>query len=521
LTFDPSIWFSAHAPHDLVWRRRALLLIAGAAVFRLLCLLLVPMQLVPDEAYYWDWSRQLAWCYYSKPPMVAWLIAGATHLLGTAEWSVRLPAALLNIVTLGALYLLGARMFSRAVGFLAALAFVVTPATFASGFFMTIDAPLLCAWAVALLCTWHALHAARAATGWWLGAGLAVAAGIFSKQMMLLFPLLLVIFIALHRAYWPVLRRASFYLVPLCAVLALVPLLWWNAQHDWVMLQHTAGHFQSTRPWYAFGLSWLHFIGTQAGLISPLLWLLLVAVGLLTLRHYQAVPPAARFLAVFSIVPLAAIMLLSLRQRILPNWPAVFYVAGAVLAAAAVADAFSLRTRTHLWARVFPWALAVGAVEIVGALLVVAVIGLTGRGERMLEKELSGWRTLGAAVHAAAQTLPKPATTMLMAFDRGLTAELAFYVPGRPQVYHWTLDIVVWSQYGVWMNQGFDQDKRGWDALIVAGDRQRLPFETNRFARVAYLCDIRLAQGSRVYKLYHATDLRHWPALHYRLHPHK
>ncbi|MCX7003156.1 MAG: glycosyltransferase family 39 protein [bacterium] len=519
MILDPSTWLSAHAPHDLVWRRRALLLIAGAAVFRLLCLLLVPMQLVPDEAYYWDWSRQLAWCYYSKPPMVAWLIAGATHLLGTAEWSVRLPAALLNVVTLGLLYLLGAAMFSRAAGFCAALAFVVTPATFAAGFFMTIDAPLLCAWSLALLCTWHALHCTRGAAGWWLGAGLAVAAGIFSKQMMLLFPLLLLIFIALNRAYWPALRRASFYLVPLCTALALVPLLWWNAQHDWVMLQHTAGHFQSTRPWYAFCLSWLHFIGTQAGMISPLLWLLLVAVGLLTLRHYYAAPPAARFLAVFSIVPLAGIMLLSLRQRILPNWPAVFYLAGCILAAAAVSGAFAIRTRAALLARAFPWALAVGAVEITGTLLVVAVIGLTGWGERLLEKELSGWRTLGAAVHAAAQTLPKPATTMLMTFDRGLTAELAFYVPGRPQVYHWTLDIVVWSQYGVWMNQGFDQDKRGWDALLVASERQRLPFETNRFARVEFLRDIRLAEGSRVYKLYHATNLRHWPALQYRLHP--
>jgi 4-amino-4-deoxy-L-arabinose transferase-like glycosyltransferase len=505
------------APHDVIWRRRALLLICAAAVFRLACLLLVPMQLVPDEAYYWDWSRQLAWCYYSKPPLVAWLIAGATRVLGTAEWSVRLPAATLNVLTLALMYLLGATMFSRAVGFVAALAFVVTPATFASGFFMTIDAPLLCAWTLALLCVWRGLHARSGAVGGWLGGGSALALGILSKQMMLLFVVLLALFIALNRAYWPALRRPGPYLLLLFATLALAPLLWWNARHDWVMLQHTASHFHSVRPWYAFIVSWLHFIGTQAGIISPLLWLVLVVTGVLALRAFYSVPPAARFLSVFSIVPLTVVMLLSLRQRILPNWPAVFYLAGCVLASAAVCGAWDLRAWRDRLARIFPWALALGAVEIVGALAVVVVIGVTGWGERLLEKELSGWRALGAEVHTAAQSLPRPATTMLMAFDRGLTAELAFYTPGRPRVYHWTLDIVVLSQYGVWMNERFD--KTGWDALIVADKRQRLPFETNRFARVAFLRDISLAGGRRVYALYHATDLRHWPALQYRLRP--
>ena len=60
----------------------------------------------------WAWSRVPDWCYYSKPPMVAWLIAASTHLLGTTAFTVRLPAALLNAGMVAALFLLGRAMFS-------------------------------------------------------------------------------------------------------------------------------------------------------------------------------------------------------------------------------------------------------------------------------------------------------------------------------------------------------------------------------------------------------------------------
>ena len=39
-----------------------------------------PLDLAPDEAHYWDWSRQPDWCYYSKGPLVAWLIGASGWL---------------------------------------------------------------------------------------------------------------------------------------------------------------------------------------------------------------------------------------------------------------------------------------------------------------------------------------------------------------------------------------------------------------------------------------------------------
>ncbi|MES1200186.1 MAG: glycosyltransferase family 39 protein, partial [Pseudomonadota bacterium] len=55
-------------------------------------LMISPLNLQADEAQYWAWSRNLAFGYFSKPPLIAWAIAGATSLFGEAEWAVRLTA---------------------------------------------------------------------------------------------------------------------------------------------------------------------------------------------------------------------------------------------------------------------------------------------------------------------------------------------------------------------------------------------------------------------------------------------
>ena len=111
-----------------------LLFLAVLLAVRLL-ILLVPVDLIPDEAYYWDWSRKLDLCYFSKPPMIAWLIGLATAVGGTHTWVVRAPAALLNTSTLALLFALGTRMFSRRTGLLALLAFLCSPGGILSGVF--------------------------------------------------------------------------------------------------------------------------------------------------------------------------------------------------------------------------------------------------------------------------------------------------------------------------------------------------------------------------------------------------
>src|SRR5271156_1688493 len=95
-------------------RQAALLLSAAVAVLRLVYLGWdCPLDLAPDEAQYWAWSRQLDWSYLSKGPLVAWLIRASCFCFGDTMPAVRLPAVLCGSLLLAGLYTLTVRLYRR------------------------------------------------------------------------------------------------------------------------------------------------------------------------------------------------------------------------------------------------------------------------------------------------------------------------------------------------------------------------------------------------------------------------
>jgi len=72
-------------------------------IFRVFYVLYYPLDLTPEEAQYWDWSRHLDLSYYSKPPMVAYLNYLSSSILGYTELAVRIVpisfSFLLSILT--------------------------------------------------------------------------------------------------------------------------------------------------------------------------------------------------------------------------------------------------------------------------------------------------------------------------------------------------------------------------------------------------------------------------------------
>lgn len=61
-----------------------LVFLGFAATFHLWFITSGHFNLAPDEAHYWAWSRRLDWSYYSKGPMVAYLIALSTQSGGVS-----------------------------------------------------------------------------------------------------------------------------------------------------------------------------------------------------------------------------------------------------------------------------------------------------------------------------------------------------------------------------------------------------------------------------------------------------
>jgi 4-amino-4-deoxy-L-arabinose transferase-like glycosyltransferase len=499
-----------------VWTRRFGGLLAGLVLFRLGLGLLFGARadLLGDEAYYWDWGRQPAWGYFSKPPMIGWLMAGVGRLTGNAEWGIRLAPLVFGTATLAAAFALARRLFGGRTAFLAAVLLALTPGNAGLNLFFTIDAPLLLAWSCGLLCAWLAIEQPRRRLPW-IGLALTLGFGVLSKQMMLVFPVLLLLFGLVSPADRPLLRNPRLWLAVLAGAACLVPVLEWNRQHHWITVEHTKHHFDSESLGVADWLArTLEFPAVQALVYTPVTFAALVMVVWLSLRRWRDLGRAERFLLIFSVPPLMGFLLLSLRQHINPNWPAVFYLPLFVLAAAWLDGRLSgLPAARPGWRRACLRSaiaitvvlhLALGAI-LLGALLAPGKIA-----------ETQGWSETGRRAGAFLDRVPRPQHTfVLVAGYRYDAAQLAFTLPQQPRVYRWSKSEGIDSQYEVWPGP---EERLGDDALILqAGKAAPRPLAARlagRFEAVESLgrVEVSLDGGRlRTFDVFLGRHLQAWP----------
>src|SRR5271169_2098481 len=130
--------------------RLALWIIIAITLVRIIVLIVSPLQLYPDEAQYWWWAQTPDWGYFSKPPMIAWVIWQTTTLFGNSEWAIRLASPLLHGATALLVFGIARQVFSARAGLWSALAYLTTPGVSYSCGLISTDVPLLFFWAFAL-----------------------------------------------------------------------------------------------------------------------------------------------------------------------------------------------------------------------------------------------------------------------------------------------------------------------------------------------------------------------------------
>ena len=107
-------------------------------------------QLIPDEAYYWNYAQHMDLSFVDHPPMVAWLIWIGTSIFGDNEFGVRIAAYICSLITMGYLYALTLNLYDKSTSMRAMLILAVLPIGFVHGMLMTPDSPLLATWAATL-----------------------------------------------------------------------------------------------------------------------------------------------------------------------------------------------------------------------------------------------------------------------------------------------------------------------------------------------------------------------------------
>lgn len=178
-------------------------------VVRILALAVNGTDLFFDEAQYWYWSLEPAFGYYSKPPLIAWLIRLSTDSCGLSEFCIRLPSPFLHTATAVAVFWIGQQLYDYKVGVVAGLAYATLPGVSVSAGIISTDVPLLLFWALAL----GAFVRMVQGPGWWpaLLFGLAFGLGLNAKYAMAWFIVCLAVYLVMTPARRDLLRDARLY----------------------------------------------------------------------------------------------------------------------------------------------------------------------------------------------------------------------------------------------------------------------------------------------------------------------
>ncbi|MDP2903239.1 MAG: glycosyltransferase family 39 protein [Methylovulum sp.] len=434
--------------------------LAGIFVLRVGYLFICGLDLIGDESYYWDWSRRPDWCYYSKPPMVAWLIAVFTGLGGDYTAVVRLPAVVFGTVFLRFSYAAASAFYTPKAGALTVVLMLAMPFNVLVNFLMTIDSPLYCFWMMSLYYLHRALFDKDKTAWFW--AGVTTGAAILSKQVALLMPLMLICFLLLDKQRHPLFKREFLlYLFPV--MLGLMPIVLWNQQHDWVMFSHSKAHFYiretvtlTTRLAQAGA-----FVLYQLLLASPVIFVLILIMTYKAGIAFNRLSPEEQFLMLMGPVLLIGILLLSLVQKVQGNWPMPFYFSALIL--------LSGRWLAGVWKQPLKTGVALGFLMVLLTYALPVAIPRFNLQNTAIDPtyRFKHWQVVAEAIALARhQALPDTEKTFVIALGhRTLTSELAFYLPGQPTVYHYEGSGQIASQYEVW---GWPEDAIGKSAFIVS-----------------------------------------------------
>lgn len=386
------------------------LLVAGMLLVRIAGLALSNAELFYDEAQYWAWAQEPAFGYYTKPPLIAWLIGATTALCGDSAFCVRLPSPVLHGAIALIVYALAVRLHSRHVAFWAALIYASMPGTSISSTLMSTDVPLLLFWSLALLALTYHVERPRLWTGLLLGAALGL--GLNAKYAMGFFVVCYAAYTMVAADARATLRHAGTWIGLALALALIAPNLAWNAQHQFATFEHTGanadwgGRFPNL-----MGL--LAFIGTQAAIIGPVPFAAYVIACAKRTEHSKEG-------WLFGLAMSAPVFVLISAQALISkangNWAATAFPAAVVIAAAVLI--------ARGWRRGMMLTLAISGVCLVAIAFSGALAGrvTTGPVGRELSK-MAGWAEFAEKVRELAD---RSAIKTVVFRGRGLTASMIY-----------------------------------------------------------------------------------------------
>lgn len=399
-------------PRSFRWLLAALLALTA---LRIVGLKFSVVDLFYDESQYWAWAQSPAFGYFSKPPLLAWVIAATQKICGSGEACIRSASPVFYLATSLVGYFIALRLYVARTAFWTGVCLALGTGAIFSSRIISTDVPLLLCWTVALYAYVRLLDEQQ--WRWAVMLGLAAGFGMLAKYAMayFVFGVLLAAFID-PRARG-LLRSRMLWTAALIAGLLLLPNLVWVAANDFVTLRHTGDNISGGAGIGFHPLNALTFLASQFAVFGPIVFGVFIAALIRPLT--VPLQPSDRIMFAFAIPPLAIVAINAIFNHANANWAAPAAISATIVAVA-------ILVRLNAWR----WLAATVALGVAAQLALPVADAFANRiSVRFLEKQdiyarTVGWRELSEGVARTAQASQAKA---LVSEQRDVAASLIYY----------------------------------------------------------------------------------------------
>ena len=226
-----------------------------------------------DEAQYWLWSKNFELGYFSKPPLLSWVIGIYSAVFGDSFFSLKLIPVFAYLLIGLSVYSLSKNIGLKKYEALScSLFFLLMPAVSFSSFIISTDIFLLLFWTLSLNQLLKITHKPKIKNFVFLGIYIGLA--FISKYAAIYFLVCLLVYFLIDKKFRNLFfeNYLNFLLSFIFILIILTPNIIWNFNNEWVTLQHTSDNANLKNIKINL-LRGLEFLGIQILMLGPFIFL--------------------------------------------------------------------------------------------------------------------------------------------------------------------------------------------------------------------------------------------------------
>jgi 4-amino-4-deoxy-L-arabinose transferase-like glycosyltransferase len=441
------------------YKRIFIIFFISISIFRMIYVNFVP--LVPQEAYYWKYAKNLALSYFDHPPMAAWIIAFFTAIGGDYVFFIRLGSVLFSLGLMVLLYKISIELFQDTkIALFSIVAISCTVLFSIGGTVITPDVPFVFFWALIIYSIVKLKNEANCK--WWYLAGAALGFGLLSKYTtVLIVPgIFFYVLFSKNERLW--LKTIHPYAALVLAFLIFTPVIVWNYQHDWASFL-----FQSSRrlsEMKRFRLDYFgQLIGTQLTMLTPYLFFLLVGGWIFAGRKGLKEKDEKYLLLFWLSLPVYLMFTVSsFRSLVKPNWMAPAYITSILAASPWI---FYEKTKPALFFKKY---IKLGLILGLLIVLLMHLLPLFPIVPIRKGDTWTGWEELAKRVTEIKNEMGQD--TFIFGHEYKIPSEITYYTPNHEQTHAGEIIGENGLQYTFWTNLNELINR---DAIFVTSNAHR------------------------------------------------